>query len=173
VTRATAVALLLLAFSFTAFAQDDPNVHEIPGTGISLKKPAAWRFEMTTPTLVLVQNPRSGAAFLLALQAMPTPPPDAAPELLAYTLKGFKQKHPDLVIEEPVHATTAAGRHAATTIVNYRFTKGSQTVHIRSRLILIPRDGGIALITTTSDYGSDESAGKEMTSILDSVKIAK
>jgi len=83
--------------------------------------------------LVVVKNPDAdGAVFVLAVQSMPMPPPNSAAELLAYTLEGAEHKLADFKIEEPVHATTVSGRHAAEVTSSFIHTKGKKSVPIRS-----------------------------------------
>ena len=171
--RAPAVALFL-ALSLAAVAKDDPNIHEMPGTGITLTKPAGWKFEMKLSNVAIVEDPaKDGPVFVIAAHPMPTPPPDSAPDLLSYTVKSLIQQYPDFKIEKPVRATTVIGRHAADLTATYSHTIGKQTIRLRSRIVLIPREGGIVVINMTSPPDKFETAHVKLASILDSLTIGK
>ena len=167
-------AALFLVLSFAAFAKDDPKVHEMPGAGITLTKPAGWKFEMKMSNVAVVEDPaKDGPVFVIASHAMPTPPPDSAPDLLNYTVKSLIQQYPDFKIEKPVRATTVIGRHAAELTATYSATIGKQTIHLRSRIVLIPREGGIVVVNMTTPPDKFETAHVKLASILDSLTIGK
>ena len=171
--RAPAVALFLV-LSSAAVAADDRNVQEIPSAGVSLKKPDGWTFAMQAPSVAVVQDPAAdGAIFVLASQAMPrTPPPDSAPDILSYTLKALQQQFADFTIEEPLHATTVAGRHAAEVTAIYSHTVGKQTIRVRSRILVVPREGGILVLTLTAPPDAGKASLEKLAGILESVKIS-
>lgn len=169
--RAAAVALLL-ALSLTTFAADGPEVREIAGTGITLKTPAGWTFDVSK-TGGVARSPGANAVFALSLLNMSTPPPNAAPLLLEQILLGVKAKLEDFQIETPVRATTIAGRHAAEVTTNYLFPRGETTVRLHSRMVLVPREGGIVMINMTNQPESDEATVRELAGILESLTIGK
>jgi hypothetical protein len=171
-TRAPAVALLL-ALSFAAFAETDPNVHEIPRSGVSVTKPAHWTFDTSKPGVIVARSPAEKGTFALSLLGMPTPPPNAAHLLLEQILLGVKAKLEDFQIVEPVRVTTIAGRHAAEVTTTYLYPQGESTIRIRSRMVLVPREDGIVMINMTTPPDTDETTIQELASILESLKIAK